>query len=680
VVIDIGKARYPLRILWSSNGAHTPTGYGNQTALAVPRLAALGHTMGLFAWYGLEGAALTYGFDYQGQRYPVTMYPRARDGYGNDMVAGHAAQFKADIILSLIDAWVLEPAAHGGAQKWCPWFPIDAWPIPGPVLEKVRQSLQPIVYSRFGERMAHDAGLDVRYVPHGVDTAAFRPGEQAAAREKLGIPPDRFVVLMVAANKDNPSRKAYPAALHAFAHLARKHPDAHLYLHTVLRGGTDLEAILDHLELRGRASAANQYAVITGAHDSDHMATLYQAADVLLSPSFGEGFGIPILEAQACGLPVIVGDWSSMSELCFAGWKIPQPADAVDGYGPVPDPWWNPLGAYWQQPRVGAILEALEAAYQARSGAGWPRLQSAAREGATAYDADLVARDYWRPVLDEIGERVGVQPAAAGAYLDPELWSRTGLYDADGALCLPSRDPKSAAALRLHRDGRRTVDPGGWPMDAGGIPLDIEDDPWGGVAKIVCREIVSAYGLDDLDLQPGDVALDLGAHVGVVSSYLLRRYPGITLYAVEPQPANVARYQRNLQANAPGAAWTLYAGAVTGDGRPVAVTGDLGENSGGSDIYHPDGAHQATVESRRLVDIARGYERIALLKVDIEGAEYEVLRAAVDVLPRVDVIAIELHERPGVDGRAFVAWLVSFGCEVRLNGRRYRRAASEVAV
>lgn len=75
-----------------------------------------------------------------------------------------------------------------------------------------------------------------------------------------------------------------------------------------------------------------------------HIADLYRAADVLLSPSMGEGFGLPIAEAQACGCPVITQDCSSMSELTINGIAIePGPRH------------WTALGNWWHKPLVGHV-------------------------------------------------------------------------------------------------------------------------------------------------------------------------------------------------------------------------------------------------------------------------------------------------------------------------------------
>jgi glycosyltransferase involved in cell wall biosynthesis len=63
----------------------------------------------------------------------------------------------------------------------------------------------------------------------------------------------------------------------------------------------------------------DQYAYRLGA-PAEVMAATYSAMDVLLAPSHGEGFCVPLIEAQACGTPVIATDFSAQPELVGAGW------------------------------------------------------------------------------------------------------------------------------------------------------------------------------------------------------------------------------------------------------------------------------------------------------------------------------------------------------------------------
>lgn len=378
-----------MRIAWLANAPWAQTGYGVQTRLFVPRIRDLGYDMSIQAFYGLEGGQLS--FD------NIPVYPRLFHPYGQDIMGAHSKHFGADIMISLMDAWVMQPETLG-TTRYCPWYPVDMQPLPPPVAAKVSQAFQPIVYSKFGERMSQAAGLDTRYVPHGCDTKSFKPKSKSVAREQLGWPQDRYIVGMVAANKGTPSRKAFPQNLEAFAQFKKTHPDALLYLHTnqslhAEMQGVNLPELCMCLGIGDSILFADPY-ILTLGFNEEHMVNVYNAMDVLLAVSMGEGFGVPILEAQSCGTPVIIGDWTAMPELLFAGWAVAK-EDA--------DKWWTPLAAYQFVPRIPAITACLEQAY-AHSGSDI--LAHNAREGAKAYDADRVTEKYWKPVLAEIEESV----------------------------------------------------------------------------------------------------------------------------------------------------------------------------------------------------------------------------------------------------------------------------------
>jgi glycosyltransferase involved in cell wall biosynthesis len=385
-----------MRINWFSNSPWAPTGYGNQTRVFVPRLRALGHEMSITAFYGLQGAPLGW----EG----IPVYPVAKHPYGQDIMNAHAVNSRAELIISLLDIWVCQP--ENLTLPWFPWFPIDHEPIPDKVLEKARQATKGITMSKFGRRMAENAGLDTFYIPHGVDTRVFQPVDRAKAREYVGLPADAFIVGMVAANKGNPPRKAFYEQIQAFARLKLAHSDALLYLHTDdgTHGGETVNLVkyCERLGLRPGADVlfCDQYINALGFKD-DYMVAMYNSLDVMMLASLGEGFGIPLIEAQACGCPVITGEWTAMGELVFGGWKIPK--------GEAQPEYHDYFDAYQWRVNIDAVEQRLYAAYEMR---GVDSLRARARDGALAYDADRVTEKYWKPALAEMERIVHEQVSA----------------------------------------------------------------------------------------------------------------------------------------------------------------------------------------------------------------------------------------------------------------------------
>lgn len=387
-----------MNILWFSNSPYAPTGYGNQTNLFVPRIHKLGHNIAVTSFYGLQGAPRKW-------KDGIWEFPAGRDAYGNDVLAGDAQFLSVDIVITLMDVWVLHPNVTE-QFRWVPWLPIDHDPAPPIVVEALRTSYQPIAYSTFGAKKLHEAGYQPMYVPHGVDTRVFKPVSRQKARKKLGgCPMDWFLVGIVAANKGNPSRKAFDQQIRAFAQFNKRHPESMLYLHTDFEGvnmGEDITAIIEHAEIPPHCiGRPDMYRYKRGLLGEPYMAAVYNSCDVVMNATRGEGFGVPILEAQACGTPVIVTDFSSMPELCFSGWVVP-----------YSDKWYTYQKSYQVTPSVPAMVDALEEAYAENKKQRKARREMA-REAALYYDADAVTRDYWIPALLALQNRINAEKAAA---------------------------------------------------------------------------------------------------------------------------------------------------------------------------------------------------------------------------------------------------------------------------
>ena len=380
-----------MKINWLSNAPWASSGYGCQTRINVPRIKSLGYDVVITALWGLEGAILNWN--------GIPVYPKGIGQWANDVAAAHTVHAKAQILMTLFDTWPMQPEQlQQFGVRWIPWFPIDHDPCPMPIIRSVSKAFDRIVFSKFACKQMDEAGLSYHYVPHGVETDVFKPYSMLDARNTLKWPLDRFIIGMVAANKGQPARKALAEHFMAFAKLKEKHDDVLLYVHTSSGahgeyGGINLPELAERLGISKHVMYCDQYSYLLGFPDS-YMALTYSAMDVHALASMGEGFGIPIVEAQACGCPVIVGDWTANGELCFSGWKLDKKESS---------PVYTTLGSYQFIPSVDALYDRMETAYRFKGNQDY---RDRARHGALAYDADKVAEKYWKPVLAEIAEKI----------------------------------------------------------------------------------------------------------------------------------------------------------------------------------------------------------------------------------------------------------------------------------
>lgn len=155
------------------------------------------------------------------------------------------------------------------------------------------------------------SGVDERFRPN-IDSDAART---MRARYQLGERPYLLAVGTVQ------PRKNYRLLIQAFAPLAEQFPH-----NLVIAGGKgwlyeDILTEANHLGIGDRV-------VFTGFVDDDDLPTLYSNATLLAFPSLYEGFGLPILEAMACGCPVISSNASCLPEVVGDAGKLLPPDNA----------------------------------------------------------------------------------------------------------------------------------------------------------------------------------------------------------------------------------------------------------------------------------------------------------------------------------------------------------------
>ena len=383
-------------ISFASNSPGVTTGYGQQAEQLIERMLKSGLTVASMSNYGHEGAIE----DLKIRTGKVKHYPRSFAGYSDDVLPAFHKHFTSaypdlkSAIFTLYDLWVYQNPLLKDHQM-ISWVPLDHLGIPPKVLENLRKdNITPIAMAPNGKELMDEAGIESVYIPHGINTKIYNYKETlrgVPTRDFLGIKDDDFLVGMVAANKANGTihRKAYVENLLAFGAFVKEYPKAILYLHTDptrALGGFDLVRLLkvagvpaDNVILPDPMDAR------FGLEQAD-MAALYSAFDVLLAPSYGEGFGIPTIEAQSCGTRVIASSWAASKDLVAEG-----------GFLVAGIPFWDePQGQFWKVPTVPSILDALKKAYDLDRG-----FNDTARKFALDFDADKIYREKWEPFLRE---------------------------------------------------------------------------------------------------------------------------------------------------------------------------------------------------------------------------------------------------------------------------------------
>ena len=594
-----------MKILWHSVAPWAPTGYGQQTATFAPRIAALGHDLRISAYYGLQGSEM--------QWRGIKCLPSYSAVYGTDVLVPHAMDhFKEPgmtrveemtsngLIITLCDVWVLDVPFLNDFNV-AAWAPIDHETLP-PLVRQwfVSTGAVPIAMSLHGHRLLSEADLNPLYVPHGIDTTVFSPGDMAEARDRAGLPQDAFIISIVAANMGkDASRKAFSEQIAAFKILREKHNDAILLLHTDVDSpvGVKIRDLIQDLP-HGSVRYSDQYAYRKGMPASV-VADIYRSSNLFTNTSWGEGFGIPIIEAQACGTPVVITDTTAMPELCGAGYKVPG------------EQFWHDSQKAWaRRPYVGEIADSYLWAYDELRTADNPMCQEAWLF-AQDYDAGLVMERYWIPALKKLENAVEGRKSSLFTVPDKSL--------------LTERVVTS--------DGFHWIDRGSGT------------DDW--VAYSSHEETLYPIMTKIMNEKDNGIFLDVGAHIGRWTLRMSRHASKVV--AIEPNPEAVRQLRRHLVLNDVSnvdileiAAWDEWTFLQLFDPNYRI--------SGGSTRTVPAEDELANIHGCPLDDITEliNGPNISLIKLDVEGADLYALRGMEGLLNKYQpTLLIECHDLYG---------------------------------
>ena len=161
------------------------------------------------------------------------------------------------------------------------------------------------------------------------------------------------------------------------------------------------------------------------------------------------------------------------------------------------------------------------------------------------------------------------------------------------------------------------------------------------------------YDFKNIYFKDGDVVIDIGANVGMVSILLAKKFPFLKIYSFEPLKENYDNFIKNIELNnIPKGVITAENKAVTKDGRLITMSINSANKGGSSttDVISVNSImtkENSQVESITLEEIFKKYNinKLKLLKIDCEGSEYEILyNVNTDILNNIENLIGEFHE------------------------------------
>ena len=269
-----------------------------------------------------------------------------------DIVSRLAESEKQIILLTLNDPWNFEWLVTQDTQfrnmrafscmsrcrdliRWIAYVPVDSYiherDYPHPLREVLEKVDKLIYMSKFGQEVV---GLSGDVIPHFAFTTPTKVSKSELAENiskamygvNFKVHPDDILVLIVAANR---RRKYWPLMLRSFSLFSKEVP-ARLIAVTTKKGDWDLRELSNQYGLKVVGYDRDPNVLFMRSVSDDMLNLLYNACDLVLLMSGGEGFGLPQLEAHAVGKPCVVGKFSASLEYAVDESELVEPLDFIE--------------------------------------------------------------------------------------------------------------------------------------------------------------------------------------------------------------------------------------------------------------------------------------------------------------------------------------------------------------
>lgn len=394
------------KVLWLSDAGCT-TGFSRVTHAIGERLVEdFGHEINVLA---VNYRGDSWGCERPGHEHvtPLRLFRpnsvRSDDIYGKARIIEMLAK-EPDVIVTLSDPQVLLGFLFDNpfdAQRillqyrpLLSYIPDDGDHLPPAWAEILPKVTNVVAMSKWGQTHYQPSKL----VYHGLDSEMFWPiwerpkttstgivcRSRSDAKRAFGFDPNDFLVGRIDTNS---GRKDYPALVKAIWPLMKRYRDIRCHFHCEETGnsvGVRFPAFLS----REKDDVDPRRFHFPGLHTSfegwsiQDLNVLYSAFDVVVSTSRGEGFGLTLLEAAACGIPIIAQNVSAIPEVVGPGGILLEPAGTIT----------VPSGEDVWLPDIPAFTGAIEHIYQSK---GLRRdLGQAGAEHAKTFSWDVAARKF----------------------------------------------------------------------------------------------------------------------------------------------------------------------------------------------------------------------------------------------------------------------------------------------